>query len=259
MDDILDDIARSVKQPAMPSSSRSRLEPNYETPFNTWKGQPSQANMTSLMQAVSPVIDSAVRPLGESPILRSRAKQIAIKAFQNYDPQRASLRTHLMNQLQGLQRIAAQHNSPIRAPERVVLQKRHVDRETANFLDEFGRDPSDRELAARIGIPVSRIQYVRQWQPAVSETRAAGPEGEAPAILGRDNTAMRLAERFVYDELGDTDQLIFDLSTGSNGRQPLQGRQVAARLGISPSAVSQRLSAIQKRFNAVQDMELFGG
>ena len=257
--DIFDDIARAVQPPPVQPTGGSRLERDYATPFNTWNAQKTPENMTSLIQAVHPVIDSAVRPLGDSPILRSRAKQIAIKAFQNYDPSRASLRTHLMNQLQGLQRIAAQQASAVRVPERVVLQKRHVDRETANFIDEFGRDPSDKELATRVGLPVARIQYVRQWRPAISASRAAGPEDDAPAVLGQDNTAMRLAQQFVYDELSPTDQLIFDFSTGSNGRERLQGRQVAARLGVTPSAISQRLAAIQKRFDSAQDMELFGG
>lgn len=257
--DIFEEIANSVKAPPSPTSGRLRLEQDYAEPYQAWKADGNPKTMSALLKSVNPVIDSAVRPLGDSPILRSRAKQIAIKAFQNYDPAKASIRTHLMNQFQGLRRYSAQQASPIRVPERVALHKRTVDRETANFMDEFGRDPTDGELAARIGIPAARIRHVRQWRPAVSEARAAGPEGDGPAVLGQDNTARAIAQEFVYSSLTANDQLIFDFATGSNGRQPLKGREIAARLGITPSAVSQRLAAIEGRFNQIEDMGMFGG
>ncbi|TXH47693.1 MAG: winged helix-turn-helix transcriptional regulator, partial [Desulfurellales bacterium] len=42
------------------------------------------------------------------------------------------------------------------------------------------------------------------------------------------------------------------------GQPGLSGREIAQRLGITASAVSQRLARIQARFRALEDMRLFG-
>jgi hypothetical protein len=53
--------------------------------------------MSGLLTTVQPAIDRAVvlHAGGANPTLRARAKRMAISAIQSYDPQRASLGTHL--------------------------------------------------------------------------------------------------------------------------------------------------------------------
>lgn len=245
-----------------PSSSRNRLEPEYAPTFRAWKADPTPATAAEVIRAVSPILDTATRPLGNSPNLRTQAKHVALKALQNYDPERASLRTHLMSQLQGLRRYAGQQDNPIQIPERFILQQRALQRATADLQDQAGREPSDTELSEATGISPKRIAHIRRWRRPLSEgqTTGGGPdneEGQDQAV--HQATPEGILHDFIYSDLNPRDQLIMDYSLGRNGREQLNSREIARRVGVTPGLVSQRLAGIQQRLNSVSDMQLFGG
>ena len=255
MDDLFDMMA---EKPA--TSKRNRLEPDYADAFNAWKATPNPQTSSAFLGAVRPIIDSAVRPLGDSPALRGRAKQIALQAGAAYDPNQASLRTHLMTHLQRLKRISGQQSNPIRIPERVILQQKAVNDAMLNLADELGREPSDSELANATGLSVPRLMQLRGYRPALSEgvvshdadgnpTMGPGVERETPASIWHD---------FVYADLSPKDQLIFDYALGRNGRQQLPSGLIAQEMRVTPGYVSQRLAAIQERMNELQELDLFG-
>ncbi len=259
-DDLLDMMSSPVKP--MGGTSSARLEADYRPLFDKWKADPTPQNAGGLVKAVQPVIDSVVRPLGNSPVIRGRARQMALRAFSTYDPARASLRTHLMHQFQGLRRISAQHDSPIRVPERVMLQRQTLQDAAAELQDQLGRPPSDNELADHSGLSVARIRHIRQYQRPLAEGTFDRPNADdeggsgGPAVEG--STPQHVLDEFVYGALPPRDQLIFDYALGRNGYPKLNTQQIAAELGVTPGAISQRLAAIQRRYAAVEDMRLFG-
>lgn len=254
-----DDLLELMKAPPVGYRQSQGLEPEFATAFNTWKQDPSPQNASSFVKAVRPIIDTAIKPLGDSPALRGRAKQIVISAAGSYDPQKAGLRTHLMTHLQGLKRIAAQQELPIHIPERALLQQRAVQQAVGELSDQLGREPSDSEVADFTGLSRRRLTQLRMLQRPVAESAATrtSPEGQSydPAV---ESDPRAVLEDFVYSDLPPRDQLIMDYALGRNGRPQLAGREIAQTLGVSPGAISQRLAAIQERFNVVQDLELFG-
>jgi DNA-directed RNA polymerase specialized sigma subunit len=174
---------------------------------------------------------------------------MAIKAFDSYDPARGSLQSHLLSHLRRLQRTGAQEAQIISLPEQVALDRRHLDEAEEELRYTLGRDPSDMEVADQTGLSMKRIKYIRQAGPATStgQAEAAHETGEMPAsdIPGFDR-GRRAWEDFVYADLSPTDQLIFDLTLGRNGRRAMPVGDIARRLGITPSAVSQRTQKIQR-------------
>lgn len=250
----------TYKARVIPGTGASRLEPDYAQVYKQWRDDPSPENNTAVLKAVRPVIDSAVRPLGGSPALQGRAKQLVLSGLQTYDPQRASLRTHLMTQLQGLRRIAGQQAQPIRVPERVVLDSMRLNRAHAELADTLYRDPTDDELADFTGMSPRRIVRLRQQSRPVAESAATMVDDEGnentPGVV--NNTPQEILAEYVRSELSPADQLLLDYATGNAGRERLPGHAIAAKLGISPSAVSQRLARIQGRFRALEDLRLFG-
>lgn len=257
-----EDLLAAMKAPPRDYRENTKgLEPEYKTAFHTWRQDPSPGNAGALVKTVQPVLDTALRPLGNSPALRGHARRIALGALQSYDPERASLRTHLMTHLQGLKRIAGRMDVPISIPERVMLQQRHVAETATQMEDELGREPSDHEIADRIGLSPKRLAYLRQFRRPVSESQASfeNPEGEVVGPEVEHDTPQSVLENFIYSDLTPRDQMIMDYAMGRNGRPQLSGREIAMRVGVTPGAVSQRLAAIQERFNTVHDLQLFGG
>jgi len=236
------------------SESQHRLEDEYKDVFGQWQHQQTPQTRSALLRAVNPVIDQGIKAYGGSsagsPVLRSRARQLALRSFDNYDPQKASLRTHLMNNMRGLQRLGAQQSQIIQMPEQVALDRQHLDETEKELRSRLGREPSDSALANETGLSLKRIEYIRQGKaPVATGTIRAGLDEQmtmpASEIPGQEDQFERGWQEMVYHDLGETDQTIFDYLLGAHGRKQLTTSAIAKRLGITPSAVSQRATKIQ--------------
>lgn len=252
------------------ASDTTMLESEYAPHFGAWQADPSPVNAGKLLQATRPVLDAAVRSYGgasPSPTLRSRAKLMALEAFGKYDPNRAKLRTHLMVHLQGLRRMAAKETQLISIPERVGLDLHKLRTAENELRDRLARDPSDIELSGHTGLSPKRIGYIRQARPGYSEgfiqaatQTAEDAGGFTPAVKQTGGIDPHLLQ-FVYHDLDPADQVILEHTLGMNRKAVLPKQQIAAKLGISPGAVSQRAARIQERLNIIGDAGLagFGG
>jgi DNA-directed RNA polymerase specialized sigma subunit len=232
------------------SSAGGKLETDYDDAFTSWKKQPSPKTRGMLLRAVDPVISTALHsyaPKG-GPNSRSQARLMAMKAFESYEPTQGSLKTHLLSQLRGLQRVQGRSQQIISIPERVVLDRQHLTEEEKVLRDRLGRDPSDGEIAGATGLSLKRINYIRQAQPGVATGSIMddtgtpfSPQSNMPGV---DMPGM-VWEEMIYNDLGPTNQAIMDFGLGLHGSPVLDNREIAQRLGITPSAVTQRKTKIQ--------------
>jgi DNA-directed RNA polymerase specialized sigma subunit len=244
-------------------SAQNKLEPEFTDAYNAWKTTPSPASNSGLLKAVTPVIDTALRSYGDaSPTLRSRAKQLTLKALPAYDPGKGTLRTHLLSQLQSLRRLSTQQQQIISLPEQVGLDQKYLYDTESRLRDENGFDPSDADIADATGISLKRLKYVRQFRAPLAESAVnssfdSGDEPHDPATqtAGKDNHYEAWLD-FVYADLGQTDRVIMDYTLGRNGTPKLPLQDVARRLGITPSAASQRAAKIQRMIDERQSLSI---
>ena len=240
------------------------LEPEFAPHYAAWKKDPSPANAGKLLAAVNPVLDSALRTYGgakASPTLRSHAKLLALEAARRYDPTRAKLRTHLMTHLQGLRRLHARESQIVTLPERVGLDLHRLHLTTQELTDRLGREPSDQELADHAGLSLKRLAHIRRARPGYAEgqlaSRTEGGQEMAfdPAVVsGADDDTW---VNFVHGDLGPTDQLILEHTLGLHGKPRLSKQRIAARLRLSPGAVSQRAAKIQQLLDKREEIGSF--
>jgi hypothetical protein len=230
------------------------LEPELADVYKAWKTTPSPDSNAAMLTALTPHIDRAVRMhLGQAasgPLILSRARQMALKALPRYDSSKAKLGTFLVNDLKGLKRVQRQQNQLVRAPERLLLDRAALQRHEQELHDELGRDPSDAELADWSGFSVKRISQVRAFRPAI----ASGTLESAGVMPGVERTTP-LSDtwtQIVYNDLGSTDQRILEHTLGLHGRSKLSNQEIAAKLGLSPGAISQRKAKIQKLLDEEQ-------
>ena len=227
---------------------------DFDDLYKNWKTAKTPENNTKILGALQPVIDTAVSSYGgqtPTPTLRSRAKIMAIKALDSYDPKRGNVRTHLLSQLQSLRRLSAQEQNIIRIPEQVGLDFQNLSRATAELSDELGREPTDDELANHTNLSKLRIRKIRNFNQPIAEGTTSqildenSSGGDVASSLPGDNRAADAWADFVHGDLGPTDQLIMDWTLGRNGKRRASTQEIAKRLGVTPGAVSQRAAKIQ--------------
>ncbi len=240
------------------------LEPDLAQDFNTWKAKPTPATTGMMIKRLNPTIDRAVAAhVGQGgPLLKSQARRLAIQALNSYDPAKAGLKTHLMNQLQGLRRVARQQNQVIRVPERVSLDQGRLVEAENMLKDQFGRDPTADELADYTGLSMRRIKHVRSFKPTMAEGTLEGYAeqqdepggGFMPAVA---STGPDPWLEMVYYDLDPINKKIMEWTLGLHGQKPLSNQRIAQKLGVSPGAISLRKATIQNILDRKQDLGVF--
>lgn len=216
--------------------------------YEKWLATPTPENMAEVLKTVEPTINSEVqRYTGPKPLLRSKARSLAIGAIKSYKPaQGTQLRSWVVTQLQPLSRYGQQLR-PIHASEVAVRQAAQVNRVRQEMMDETGRDPSIEELADQTGVSVLRIKKLRQQiKPVLSESAFdVSSDPNSPGLPGTmEPDRMGTASDVVYASLSDRDKQIYDLKTGKHGVPAMSNQAIAKRLGVSAAMISQRSAQI---------------
>ena len=253
-----------AEQPLRPTVPAGwQIEPDYLESYQQWLKNPSPEAASLLVQKLQPILDSAITSYAgqSSPTIRSRARKMAIDALKTYDPKRGTIRTHLLSQLRGLRRTAAAEQSLIQLPEQRALDWQILQEAERALTLELGHEPSTAQLADYTGLPIKRITQLRKIQLPVpfGASEGVAPSGESSLDPSQD-LAARLPwiedaqfsawVDYVYQDLSPRDQVILDYMLGLHGKPKLSTGEIAKRLRITPSAVSQRTKYLQQLLSA---------
>ena len=233
--------------------TRSPSAPDAD-PYAVWAANRTPENMKAVLDDLDTTINSEIQRFsGPKPLLRSRARVLAVKAVKSFDPAGGTkLRSWVVTQLQPLSRY---NNSlkPISVPEDAARKAYQISKAFERFVDETGRDPTDDELADSVGVSVRRLRKLRTMTPAtVNEPTSSEDDDDSTQDLAvyRSN-GTQAAVSAVYDALDERDRRIFDLRTGSHGKKQMKGTAVADIRGVSPAFVTQRSNAIAERIRSL--------
>ncbi len=224
--------------------------------WDAYHKDPAPANLKVLVDHLGPTIDSAVSAyVGPqvAPTVRDRARLMAVDAIHRYRPDSgASLKTFVNRSLQGLQRSAYRITDPLPQSEGFRMDAGKIGSFSDSFTADAGREPTDEEVAEALSLPIKRVIKVRTGMRRRIPTSAledADPEGEGGDVVGSVRTEQDDWVDAVYHDLGPVDRLIMMHRTGYRGADRLAVQDIAARLNISPSAVSQRARHIQDQLD----------
>lgn len=256
---------KSLIDDDMPFASELRPLTPPGGALQAWQAKDTPETRGAMLRELQPTIDKAIfTHIGSnpSPTIRTRAKLMAIDAMRRFDPSRGTPQTHLLSQLQGLRRLAAKSQQIIGIPERVILDRQHLQETAKQLEDELGRSPSDAELAGRTGLSLKRLQYIRGAVAGVNSGSLLDAEGEvfAPAsqVPGSTSKADAWAD-LVYYDLSDIDRKVMEHTLGRGGHPVLSTNQLADMLNVSPGAISQRKAKIQQLLDQQYEIDPFGG
>lgn len=234
----------------MPRPLSKQTQDLHDT-YSKWKAEPTSTNYQELSTKLEPVVGSAMHSFaGDDPGLQVRARILTAQAVHSYDPgQGAALHTHVYNNLQRLQRYRAERGRAVHIPEGVRGDQAAISRYVTEHTDAHGVEPSDIQISDKTGLSLRRIARSRTGGE-VSESASEGEKGDLQGVRGR--SAEEIWSDYVYHDLDERNRKIMEWTTGYNRQPVLKKNEIAAKLGISPAAVSQRINQIMSKMREGQ-------
>ena len=209
--------------------------------YEIWRKSPTQTNMKSVIDSMSSDIDRAIQTSGGKPDALSRgyAKGVLVNAARTFDPAANSqFRSWAQTQFKRLVRPIRGFKFTLKIPELRARESAKVRSLIDEMQAESGFEPSDAVIADKLSMPMSHVESARR--------------GTAPEVMGEeiwaskesvDNTA--LINDMVYYSLAPRDQTIMEYAFGHNGVKPLPSNEIARKVGVTESAISQRVGKIR--------------
>lgn len=211
------------------------------------------------IQYVLNVAQKAFRARGiqPSPTMLHRVKLNVLKHLRSYDPQRSSFETFINTMTLPVIRDIEKISHPL--PSSGHYQKLFHDLDAAEheFRTLYLRDPSDEELASMTGLSVRRIEKLRSLRRRRMPMSVLESDDDTDQVqTTADN--MVVYERSEYDDwadavyagLSDIDKIIMKHGFGYKTDEVLDNNTLAARVNLSPAAVSERKRRILKQLQA---------
>lgn len=232
------------------------METDLDQEWKDWKETGAdKKRLRSFVNKLEPVITSTLRSAGiSSPVVYDRAKLVAAKAISGYDPKKGGkLTTHVSTQLRSIVRDAPKIQQPLVPGERYRREASDIHKATARFQDQFGREPTDEEVADLTNIPVRKVVRLRSTARAripMSMAEEIDDDSSAPDVIGSVRTPYDDWVDAVYAGLGDIDKLILMHKTGYRNADVLTPAEIAQKTGISPDAVLARTKRIQAQLDS---------
>lgn len=214
--------------------------------WERWQKDPTEENFSRIMTALEPTIDNALFSFGQGDEnLRMRANIIAAKAIRSFDPKKkVQLKTHVYNNLKGLQRVRAERSRMVHVPENQRLDQYNIFKYKRDYKERFGVEPSIVQIQDDLGMSRGRVMRAEGLKP---ETATGQVESEKGDVLVSPRTSNNIWLDYVYHDLDEIGRKILEWTTGYNSQPVLKKTEIARRLKMSPAAVSKRISGILKK------------
>jgi DNA-directed RNA polymerase specialized sigma subunit len=250
---------RPALNPGVPALTLEDLALNY-------KNDPSPDNAQAFLDAAKTSISKSINYAvgnNQSPVVKSKAKELALRAAETYDPSFGTkMETHMINTARGLRRTLIEANNILDVPENTILTKRKIDSITQELEDELGREPSDLEISDRLGINLGQLARSKKYKSGMTPSMLdTGDPERMPMDFTIDQSAEKMINRIklLYETSDDPiDRYIMEkvYPDAFGGGERLMGREIADMLNMTPAAVSQRLARIDKRINDIERLDI---
>lgn len=208
--------------------------------WRAWKREPTQRNLEALMSQVQPLIGQQVQRWSRivpTFVLEAEAKQLALKAFQTYNPSvGVALSTHLVNHLKKLSRTAYERQSTVGVPEHLRIQYNQIVRAQAELEELTGVPPTIEALSDHMAMPATSIQKLM----GIVQKKEYMESGEGPVfgVVDSGQDLLNLAQ----SEMTPQQRRIFQMRTSM---PPASAQAIMRELRITQGQLSYELTKIK--------------
>lgn len=221
-----------------------------------WQKKPTPEDTAYILHKMKPTINSAMTSYapGHQNDLAIKAANLTLNALKAFDPDRGvDPTTFVFHNLKRLNRYANRRANIIPISEKASQEYNFLQQVKADFIDTFDREPSDMELADRTGYSLKKVVKLLDGNKVTSESSTLNPEnGNSTQFQSGFNDEDFI--EYVYRSVGPIDQKILEWSSGLHGRKVLSNKEIAAKLHLTPAAISQRRGKLIDMVSEVRGM-----
>ncbi len=221
--------------------------------LSEWKkssGAKKERALQELLENLQGPIMTAVNTFQGAPMPKAtmelEAKRHAVDALNNYDASRGtSIAGYITTTVkQKLYRYVGTYQNVARIPEHQIREIGPLREATADLTSRYGREPTTDELADHMGVTVNHITDLRRLlRKDLTEEGGGGVENHEAFEHDPDFERAMMA----YYSMSTPEKQVFDYSLGAHGQPKLQTNDIATRMGVSASRVSQIKKAVAEK------------
>lgn len=194
-----------------------------------------------------------------------------MKAVERFDPEKGGkLSTYAAWWIkQSIKRALANQSKTIRLPVHMVDKISKMRKMSNAMADDLGREPSDAELAAKLGLSRAKLTLIKQSAQRPSSLDAPVQEGEATEygeLIGDEKAvdpSLALCNNDMQNNLDDLmdvldarEQRIIDARFGLDGKRPMTLEEVGLEFGVTRERIRQlQNAALTKMRNALNRLD----
>jgi DNA-directed RNA polymerase specialized sigma subunit len=221
-----------------------------QSAYENYTSAQTPENLHAVVSHLKPTIQYTLASIGsgDDPYLRGKAKLIAAKAIQKYNPSAgASIPTWVSGQLMQMRRMKRLSQLPLKIPERTQLNAYHLLKTEMEFTDKHGREPDVNELADASGMPIKHIARIRRIFKKMPTEEEVGDDFSGASM---DFTGE--AMDYLHGDLDYIDRKILEHKTGYGGAPIIPGPALGAKLRLTPTQLSRRSARISLRLQEIE-------
>ncbi len=175
-------------------------------------------------------------------VVKVEAYKLAREAAEAYDPNAgAKFSTYLTNSLQKLSRLNTQYGAIVRVPENKQFKLNRLNHVEKELEATYGRPPTLEELSDHSGMNIPTITELQQNK---KQTVNINNLAFTPVFIDNSNDDW---VHFVYHDLPPRDKVIMEHKIGFGGKPILDNDELAKKLNISQSTLSNRIKFISEK------------
>jgi DNA-directed RNA polymerase sigma subunit (sigma70/sigma32) len=195
-----------------------------------------------LVVSLNPLIQYQVERYARAPLprtaLEAEARRLAVRSFQDYNPDKAGLSTHVMNHMKHLQRYVANYQNVGRIPENRAITISRFSNIKSYLEESLNRPPTVIELADELQwspAEVSRME--RELRNDLSMTSATDDEF-FDFDYNKTDEGIELVQFAYWDPTNSQEHKKYlEYRFGLNGGQKLDVKDIALKLNRSETYV----------------------
>lgn len=226
-----------------------------KTPYEIWRDAPTQDNLYNLVDSLKPTIQASVASLGGVDAnIKSRARVIAAKAVQTYDPSKGtSLPTWVSQQIRQITRDIRKSNNILSVPENAQLEAYSLYKTEAELEDELGRPPTVEEIADKAHISVRKIEKLRKKIKAIATDSQMQAEDGSSYVQGSETDYTPDALDYIYNDSDLKDKQLIEHMFGYGGSEIWDNQQIQNNLKLTPVQFTRRKIRLAGRIQNIMD------